>query len=55
MLSEVVKPGDIVIGGGRYASIYGSIGALGLNVTVPELARVIEGNYYSFIVPQTIV
>ena len=55
MMNEVVKPGDIVIGGGRHASIYGSIGALGLNVTVPELARVIEGGYYSFIVPQTIV
>lgn len=55
MLNEVVKPGDIVIGSGKHASIYGSIGALGLNVTVSELARVIEGDYYSFIVPQTLV
>lgn len=55
MLHEVVKPGDILIGGGKHASIYGSVGALGLNVSVPELARVIEGGYYSFIVPETVV
>lgn len=54
MLSEVVKPGDIIIGGGKHASVYGSVGALGINVSVPELARVIEGGYYSFIVPETV-
>lgn len=54
MLNEVVKPGQIVIGGGRHSSIYGSIGALGINVSVPELARVLEGGYYSFIVPETV-
>ncbi len=54
MLDEIVKPGQIVIGGGRYNSIYGSIGALGLNVSIPELSRVLENGYYSFIVPQTI-
>lgn len=55
MLNEVVKPGQIVVGGGRHASIYGSIGALGINVSALELARVIEGGYYSFIVPETVV
>lgn len=55
MLNEVVKPGQIVIGAGRHNSIYGSIGALGINVTPLELARVLEGGYYSFVVPEAIV
>lgn len=54
MLNEVVKPGQIVVGGGKHGSIYGSIGALGINVSVPELTRVLEGGYYSFIVPETV-
>lgn len=54
MLNKVVKPGQVVIGGGNHASIYGSIGALGINVSATELARVLEGGYYSFIVPETI-
>lgn len=55
MLNELVEPGQIVIGGGRHNSIYGSIGALGINVSIPELTRVLEGGYYSFIVPKTVV
>ena len=54
MLNENVKPGQIVIGGGRHNSIYGANGALGLNVSATELARVIESGYYSFIVPETV-
>lgn len=54
MLNEVVKPGQIVIGGGRHNSIYGAIGALGINVTNPELLRIIQGGYYSFVVPESV-
>lgn len=54
MLDEVVKPGQIVIGGGSHGSIFGAKKALGINVSIPELARVVETGRYSVIVPETI-
>lgn len=54
ILNEVVQPGQIVIGGGTHGAIYGSIGAIGLNVSPLELARVIETGRYQMIVPQTV-
>lgn len=53
LVNEVVKPGEIVIGGGTHGSIYGAKGALGINVSIPELARVTETNRYSVVVPET--
>ena len=53
MANEVVKPGEIVIGGGSHGSIFGAKGALGINVSVPELARVVETGRYSVVVPET--
>lgn len=55
MLRNVVKAGDVIIGGGKHGSIYGAKGALGLNVSASELARVLEGDRYSLAVPETIV
>ncbi|MEW4414855.1 aconitase family protein [Clostridium sp. AN503] len=53
MLNEVVKPGQIIIGGGSHGSIFGAKGALGINVSIPELARVVETGRYSIVVPET--
>lgn len=54
MLNEIVKPGQIIIGGGTHGSIFGAKGALGLNVSIPELARCVETGRYSSVVPETI-
>ncbi len=54
MLNELVKPGQIIIGGGSHGSIFGAKGALGINVSIPELARVVETGRYSVVVPETI-
>lgn len=54
MLNEVVKPGQVIIGGGSHGSIFGAVGALGINVSIPELARVAETGRYSLVVPETI-
>ena len=54
MLNEMVKPGQIVLGAGSHGSIFGAAGALGLNLSIPELARVVETGRYSTIVPETV-
>lgn len=54
MLREAVKSGDIIIGGGSHGSIFGAKGALGINVSIPELARITETGRYSMIVPETV-
>ncbi len=54
LVNEVVKPGQIIIGGGSHGSIYGAVGALGIDVSIPELARVVETNRYSVVVPETV-
>lgn len=54
MLNEVVQPGQIVIGGGTHGSIFGAKGALGINVSPLELARVMETGKYQMIVPETV-
>ena len=54
MFHEVVKPGEIVIGGGSHGSLFGAVGVLGINVSIPELARVTETGRYSMIVPETV-
>lgn len=54
MINEVVKPGQIIIGGGSHGSIFGAKRALGINVSIPELARVTETGRYSIVVPETI-
>ena len=54
MLNEVVKPGQIIIGGGSHAGIFGAKGALGINVSIPELSRIIETGRYSTVVPETV-
>lgn len=53
MINEIVKPGQIVVGGGSHGSIFGAIGALGINVSIPELARVTENGRYSLVIPDT--
>ncbi|WP_320930643.1 aconitase family protein [Hungatella sp.] len=53
LVHEVVKPGQIIIGGGSHGGIFGAKGALGINVSIPELARVTETGRYSIVVPET--
>lgn len=53
LVNEVVKTGQIIIGGGSHGGIFGAKGALGINVSVPELARVTETGRYSIVVPET--
>ena len=53
MLDQVVRPGEIVIGGGAHNSIYGAAGALGLNVSAEALGRVLEEGVYPVTVPET--
>lgn len=54
MINEVVTPGQIVVGGGSHGSIFGAGSVLGLNVSIPELARVVETGRFSMIVPETV-
>ena len=54
MLNEVIKSGQVVIGGGSHAAIFGAKGALGINVSIPELARIVETGRYSTVVPETV-
>ena len=54
MLHEVVKPGQITVGGGSHAAIFGANGALGINVSIPELARLVETGRFSTVVPETV-
>ena len=54
MLNEIVQPGQIVVGGGSHGSVFGAKGALGLDVSIPELARVTETGRYSIVVPETV-
>lgn len=54
ILNEVVKSGQIIIGGGSHAGIFGAKGALGINVSIPELARIVETGRYSTVVPETV-
>ena len=54
MLNEIVKRGDIIAGGGSHSSIFGAKGALGINVSIPELARIAETGRYSIVVPETV-
>lgn len=54
MLHEVAKPGQIVVGGGSHASIFGANGVLGINVSTLELARLAETGRFSTVVPETI-
>ena len=54
LLEQEVRPGQIVVQGGSHAGIYGSVGALGINVSATELARVLEHDYYNTVVPETV-
>ena len=54
MINELVEPGQIIIGGGSHGSIFGAKGALGINVSNPELARAAETGRYSIVVPETV-
>lgn len=54
MLDGAVKPGQIVLGGGSHEGIFGAKGALGISVSIPELARAVETGRYSAIVPETV-
>ncbi len=54
LLHEVVKPGQVVVGGGSHAAIFGANGVLGINVSVPELARLVETGRFSTVVPETV-
>ena len=54
LLHEVAKPGQVVVGGGSHAAIFGVNGVLGINVSVPELARLVETGRFSTVVPETV-
>ena len=54
MLDEVVKPGDIVVGGGNHNAIYGSIGAVGLDLSLPALTQALETGECTLTVPETV-
>ena len=54
LLHEMVKPEQIVVGGGSHAAIFGARRALGINVSIPELARLVETGRFSTIVPETV-
>lgn len=55
LLNEVVKTGEIVISGGSHSSIFGAKGVLGINVSIPELARVVETGRFSMVVPECLL
>lgn len=55
MLNEIVKPGQIIVGGGSHGAIFGADGVLGINISATELARVLESGLYNTIVPETVV
>ena len=54
LCEEVIKPGQIIVGGGSHGGVYGARGALGIDVSVPELVRLVETGRYRTIVPETV-
>lgn len=54
LCNEVVGSGQIIAGGGSHGAIYGAREALGIDVSLPELARIIETGRYSTVVPETV-
>jgi len=54
MLKNMVKEKQIILGGGSHGSIFGAKQALGIDVSIPELARAVETDRYSTVVPETV-
>jgi 3-isopropylmalate/(R)-2-methylmalate dehydratase large subunit len=54
MLVNKVRPGHIVVSGGTHTAIFGAIGAIGINVSNTELARIVEKGSYSIVVPESV-
>lgn len=54
LLDKFVKPGQVVASCGIHNSIFGSVGALGLNVQVGTMATLVMKGEYEVKVPQTV-
>lgn len=54
MLDKEVKAGHVILSGGRHASYYGAVGALGLNLDPQELANALVSGEVDLIVPGTV-
>lgn len=55
MIDGYVKAGDIILSCGEHNSVYGAVGALGLDVSVEELAAALKTGALTFTVPETAV
>lgn len=54
MIDEYVKAGDVILSCGEHNSAYGAVGALGLDVSVEELAAAMKMGSMTFTVPETV-
>jgi 3-isopropylmalate/(R)-2-methylmalate dehydratase large subunit len=54
MIDEYVKAGNIVVSCGEHNSVYGAVGAMGLDLSLEELAAVLKTNKLILKVPETI-
>lgn len=54
MLDSYAKPGQVIASCGAHNSIYGSIGALGLNVEVDTMGSLLMNGEYEVKVPETV-
>lgn len=54
MLNDYVKPGSVVVSCGGHNSVYGAVGAIGLNLSTDELATALKTDALNFTVPETV-
>lgn len=54
MLDSYIKPGQVIASCGAHNSIYGAVGALGLNVQVSRMGSLLMNGEYEVKVPETV-
>lgn len=54
LLDEYVKPGQVIASCGEHNSIFGSVGALGLNVQADTMAEMLVKGAYEIQIPETV-
>lgn len=54
MLDQYVKQGNIIVSCGEHNSVYGAAGAIGLNLSLDEMASVLKTGKLEFKIPETV-
>lgn len=54
MIDEIVQPGQMVVSCGEHNSVYGTIGALGMNLTIEEMVSTLKTGKVTITVPEAV-